>query len=231
MENRFSLALLLPALLVGCAWNKKAPTPTPQGARVVVGTTRPKAPLETPVWIQPVFGTAWKEASTDPATGDFIGGHYVATIVEPGRWATQEEADTLGRSFLRPGENHPLPSPDAVRRKISGASHPSAVSLHNQMPETAAAGTGAPALPPAPAIDPSPVGTDVSPSASFLPGTREIEIRGQLPESGAFSIPTPDGDVVVEFLQHTVRVEYKGQAQEVDRPGEELFRTTLPPDA
>lgn len=70
------------------------------------------APDSKPVWILPVINSGWKPAKVDSRTGDWVGGHYSATVVEDGRWATLEEAELSGKPYILPGETRPvIPTP------------------------------------------------------------------------------------------------------------------------
>ncbi|VVM06259.1 hypothetical protein MAMC_01016 [Methylacidimicrobium cyclopophantes] len=54
-----------------------------------------------PVYMLPVINTGWAKAEVDPKTGQWVGGHYVGTVVDQGHWATLEEAELSGRPFMR----------------------------------------------------------------------------------------------------------------------------------
>lgn len=70
------------------------------------------APDSKPVWILPVINSGWKPAKVDSKTGDWVGGHYSATVVEDGKWATLEEAELSGKPYILPGETRPIiPTP------------------------------------------------------------------------------------------------------------------------
>lgn len=65
-----------------------------------------------PVWVLPIINKGWIPARVDPKTGDWISGHYQATIVQDGYWATQEEAELSGRPYIIAGESSPIiPTP------------------------------------------------------------------------------------------------------------------------
>jgi hypothetical protein len=66
------------------------------------------APDSKPVWVLPVINSGWKPAKVDQKTGDWIGGHYAATVVEDGKWATLEEAELSGKPYVLPGQTRPI---------------------------------------------------------------------------------------------------------------------------
>ena len=64
-----------------------------------------------PVWILPMMNQGWVPARIDPESGDWLGGHYQATIIQEGHWATLEEAEQSGRPYVRSGEGQPIVPP------------------------------------------------------------------------------------------------------------------------
>lgn len=66
------------------------------------------APDSKPVWILPVINSGWQPAKVDRKTGDWVGGHYSATVVEDGKWATLEEAELSGKPYILPGQTRPI---------------------------------------------------------------------------------------------------------------------------
>ncbi len=54
-----------------------------------------------PVYMLPVINTGWVKADVDSKTGQWLGGHYVGTVVDQGHWATLEEAELSGRPYMR----------------------------------------------------------------------------------------------------------------------------------
>jgi hypothetical protein len=96
----------------GCSTQKQRIDPT------IVSTsydyTKPVdiAAQSKPVWVLPVINKGWIPARVDAKTGDWISGHYQATIVQEGYWATQEEAELSGRPYIVAGESSPIiPTP------------------------------------------------------------------------------------------------------------------------
>ncbi len=54
-----------------------------------------------PVYMLPVINTGWAKAEVDSKSGQWVGGHYVGTVVDQGHWATLEEAELSGRPYMR----------------------------------------------------------------------------------------------------------------------------------
>lgn len=105
---------------LGCSAPKQRIDPT------VVSTsydyTKPVdiAAQSKPVWVLPVINKGWIPARVDPKTGDWISGHYQATIVQEGYWATQEEAELSGRPYIVAGDSSPIiPKPTPNGPKVS----------------------------------------------------------------------------------------------------------------
>jgi len=73
-----------------------------------------------PVWVLPVINQGWIPARVDPKTGDWISGHYQATIVQDGYWATQEEAELSGRPYIVAGETTPIVPPPVANVPSTG---------------------------------------------------------------------------------------------------------------
>jgi hypothetical protein len=78
--------------------------------------TRPAeiADQSKPVWVLPLINQGWVPAKVDPKTGDWISGHYTASVIQDGHWATLEEAELAGRPYVIAGEGKPVvPIPTA----------------------------------------------------------------------------------------------------------------------
>ncbi|MFZ5807246.1 MAG: hypothetical protein ACOY3I_08585 [Verrucomicrobiota bacterium] len=113
MKHRIIVLLAMPFLLAGCG--------STQPVRVdptVVSTsydyTKPAdiAAQSRPVWVLPIINKGWIPARVDPRSGDWVSGHYQATIVQDGYWATQEEAELSGRPYILAGDSTPIiPAP------------------------------------------------------------------------------------------------------------------------
>ncbi|MES2309995.1 MAG: hypothetical protein V4507_14165 [Verrucomicrobiota bacterium] len=100
--------------LVGCS-SQPAPVSIDPAA-VVQKNYNYSAPADIdrqskPVWILPMMSQGWIPAKIDSQTGDWVGGHYQATIIQEGHWATLEEAEQSGRPFVRSGEGQPIVPP------------------------------------------------------------------------------------------------------------------------
>lgn len=201
--------------LAGCAslngltrWIRPEAPPKPQPSRVVTGSTVPSG--NEPVWIKPVLGKTWVGPQTAD-DGSFVGGHYIATVVEPGRWATQEEAELSGRSFLRTEYSQPIlpePPPENLPPRFESLPAASVASLGNQMPRQ------------------SPVSRqsqETLPSADYYEKTNEVVIRGIPSGTGAYSVQTPKGPVLLRHQGNELLVEYGGKTHrhsvaEMDSP-------------
>lgn len=73
-----------------------------------------------PVWILPKTTMGWAKGGVDRRTGDWHSGEYVGTIVEPGHWATLEEAELGTQPYIIAGENQPI-VPEQTRAAPSTA--------------------------------------------------------------------------------------------------------------
>jgi hypothetical protein len=81
-----------------------------------------------PVYILPVINHGWVKAQVDPKTGQWVGGHYVGTIVDQGHWATLEEAELSGRPYMK-AENGQVIVPDPVQRNPGNSESPVEIDL------------------------------------------------------------------------------------------------------
>lgn len=102
-------------MLTGCSIleQKKsdpAATVTPSTLSTSYDYTKPDdiARQSKPVWILPRTTSGWKKAVADDASGEWRSGQYVAKIIEPGRWATLEEAELAGKPYIVPGDDKPV---------------------------------------------------------------------------------------------------------------------------
>lgn len=110
------LSVTLAISLAGCETfpqKKKAELPqtvTPQTLGTSYDYTKPGdiSRQSKPVWILPRTTSGWKKAVADDAGGEWRSGQYVAKIIEPGRWATLEEAELSGKPYIIPGEDRPV---------------------------------------------------------------------------------------------------------------------------
>ncbi len=101
--------------LLGCASTSSEPVRIDPGA-VIQKNYDYSAPADIdrqskPVWILPMMNQGWVPAKIDPQSGDWMGGHYQATIIQEGHWATLEEAEQSGRPYIRSGEGQPIVPP------------------------------------------------------------------------------------------------------------------------
>ena len=101
--------------LIGCTSTNPEPVRIDPAA-VVQGNYDYSPPADIdrqskPVWILPMMTQGWIPAKIDSQTGDWVGGHYQATIIQEGHWATLEEAEQSGRPYVRSGEGQPIIPP------------------------------------------------------------------------------------------------------------------------
>ncbi len=107
-----ALGLSLLVFVVGCSGGRKV-----QVDPTVVATsydyTKPAdiSAQSKPVWVLPIINKGWIPARVDPDTGDWVSGHYQATIIQDGYWATQEEAELSGRPYILAGDSVPVVPP------------------------------------------------------------------------------------------------------------------------
>lgn len=139
MKKKVKILLALPLLLLplsGCESQPVRIDPT------VVSTsydyTKPAdiAAQSKPVWVLPIINKGWIPARIDPRTGDWISGHYQATIVQDGYWATQEEAELSGRPYILAGDSTPIiPTPvsDGAANKGGGGAELQLATMNKRM--------------------------------------------------------------------------------------------------
>lgn len=124
--------------LIGCAHH---PTPIPvDPAAVIQKNYDYSAPADInrqskPVWILPIINQGWVPARIDPKTGDWLGGHYQATIIQDGHWATLEEAEQSGRPFIRSGEGAPIIPPLSAPGSSQGGAELDLAHLESRITE------------------------------------------------------------------------------------------------
>jgi hypothetical protein len=176
------------------------------------------APDSKPVWVLPVINSGWKPARVDRKTGEWIGGHYSATVVEEGKWATLEEAELSGKPYILPGQTRPvIPTPlkdqsasstgelnaTTLEQKMArleklerdsrlGSSTPSSTSLANQ--------AAIPTLPPVKTVPPTSV-RDTGSQGTRKPATSPMKIPGlttDTPPSRAVEGPEKSPSVLLD---------------------------------
>ncbi|MDD2708702.1 MAG: hypothetical protein PHV34_12005 [Verrucomicrobiae bacterium] len=106
--------IALATLVAGCAGSRPTVAVTPSVLSHSFDYSRPPdiAGQSKPVWILPTIVQGWVPARADPKTGEWIGGHYTATVTEDGHWATLEEAQLGGKPHVLAGDGKavvPLP--------------------------------------------------------------------------------------------------------------------------
>jgi hypothetical protein len=111
MEIKPQLSLALCALLAaGCAghktrqgvsFTKDEPPPTVQAP----SNPPPCEAGDRPVWVLPVFSTGYVAGAANQTSDVYVGPHSVTSMVEPGHWASQEEAELQGKPYVSPSSN------------------------------------------------------------------------------------------------------------------------------
>lgn len=103
--TKLKFLVVLPVVfLFGCVTQKKTALPIdPALIQNSYDYTKPYDVYnkDKPAYILPIVNTGWTKARVDPKTGQWIGGHYVGTVIDPGHWATLEEAELSGKPYLR----------------------------------------------------------------------------------------------------------------------------------
>lgn len=125
-----SVTLLLACCSINaCSYSRHALSYIGIGPRVVSTNydyTRPVdiAKRNKPVWILPKTNVGWVKGYVDKVKGDWHSGEYVGTIIEPGHWATLEEAELSGQPYIVAGENRSI-LPEPVHNPDAGDAAPS----------------------------------------------------------------------------------------------------------
>ncbi len=108
--TQFGLFFLAGTFLAGCAGGRPpAMVVDPATVTQSYDYTKPveAAGKSRPVYVLPNVSYGWMPAKVDEQN-QWIGGHYVATVVEPGHWATLEEAEISGRPYVFAGGGKPI---------------------------------------------------------------------------------------------------------------------------
>ena len=105
------LFTLLALLFAGCASQSGKPSPSlskesPPPAPMVQAPSSPppRQAGDRPVWVLPVFSTGYVAGAANQSDV-YVGPHSVTSMVEPGHWASQEEAELQGKPYLIPSSN------------------------------------------------------------------------------------------------------------------------------
>jgi hypothetical protein len=161
METKPLPTLALCALLVcGCAGHKakqgisytkdEPPPPTVQAP----SSPPPREAGDRPVWVLPVFSTGYVAGAANQTSDVYVGPHSVTSMVEPGHWASQEEAELQGKPYVSPSSNrivYPDTQSSETLRKGSGEME---VAAPNRRPISTASADSSPS--PAPQTMPTP---------------------------------------------------------------------------
>ena len=186
MEIKSKLFFTLLALLAaGCASQSRKPSPSlskenpPLPPMVQAPSSPPPRQAgDRPVWVLPVFSTGYVAGAANESDV-YVGPHSVTSMVEPGHWASQEEAELQGKPYLIPSSNRIVypgtGSSDPLRRGAgemdvaASTQRPirTASSNTNATPETTPAPTpGNQTEPPLPSDSPTPQSMPELPSTS-----------------------------------------------------------------
>ncbi|CAI9085749.1 hypothetical protein A7K73_07920 [Candidatus Methylacidiphilum fumarolicum] len=121
-----TLCALAVCFVLGCVSQKKTAMPIdPALIQNSYDYTKPYDVYDRskPAYVLPVINTGWAKAKVDPKTGQWIGGHYVGTVIDPGHWATLEEAELSGKPYIRADNGQmivPNPNEDNPPSKDKG---------------------------------------------------------------------------------------------------------------
>jgi hypothetical protein len=190
MEINLLPSLALCALLAtGCAghkatqeasYTKEAPPPPTVQAP---SSPPPRNAGDRPVWVLPVFSTGYVAGAANPTSDVYVGAHSVTSMVEPGHWASQEEAELQGKPYVSPSSNrivYPETQSSETLRRGSGEMDvaaptrrpiASAGSSSSPPPETSPKPTPAPRSEPSSTPSPAPEDMPDLPSATPAPSS------------------------------------------------------------
>lgn len=189
--KRLGFVLLGALLLCSCAMLEKPEVVGPSFATAKGG---PPAGFSDPVWILPEIRTA--DVMPEGDETEWRSGYQTATVVEPGRWSTREEAELLGVTYIDPNRGNTI-VPEAVP-----ASAPSqtlnATTLSQELVEladrqggggTSTAGSSDVTSVPSTALVPT-FNVDAAPAPSPVPPMPSAPLEAS-PESTPPSLPSP----------------------------------------
>ena len=139
LSNTMPILVLSSLLFSGCASlsnlgkKQEAVRVTPETLGTSYDYTKPGDidKQSKPVYILPQVTGGWKKAKVDDANGEWHSGQYVAKVIEPGHWATLEEAELSGKPYLDPGKGN-KPIIPIVPRDISQTGEVSVTSIEQK---------------------------------------------------------------------------------------------------
>lgn len=251
--------LLSASLLAGCVTTK--PDTISDGASET-GTeskTRSSAPYSShsnevkPVYILPRFEEGFVPPGINDQ-GEYHGGYTVVTQVEPGRMATQDEAEQMGLPYIISGRDATIPTPMAaggppqelnattVAQKLAGVNAPSQQSVSNQVPRTNTTPPPQSAQNPPPLddIDPAPTmlpglnSTSSKPSSKRAPSAQYNKKRKTLTilpggkDGDNYQIPTPRGPVGLSYQDGQVLIVFDKKTTSTAAPTNKPITIQLP---
>jgi hypothetical protein len=188
------LFTLLALLAAGCASQSGKPSPslTKESPPLPPMVQAPSSPPprqagDRPVWVLPVFSTGYVAGAANESDV-YVGPHSVTSMVEPGHWASREEAELQGKPYLIPSSNRIVypgtGSSDTLRR---GAGEMDVAASTRRPIRTASSNTNAtPETTPAPTPTPGNQTEPPLPSDSPMPQTMpELPSTSPTPTSAA----------------------------------------------
>jgi hypothetical protein len=231
-----SLALCI-LFAAGCAGHKvkqegsytkdEPPPPTVQAP----SSPPPRDAGDRPVWVLPVFSTGYVAGAANQTSDVYVGAHSVTSMVEPGHWASQEEAELQGKPYVSPSSNrivYPETQSSETLRRGSGEMDvaaptrrpiASADSTPSQTPETPPRPTPAPRSEPSVAPSPSPEDMPDLPSATPSPSssrssTGQFQIVSNTPSELIFRGGQVGEDYSVDLANgKKVEIKYLSQTE------------------
>lgn len=242
----FALCALLAA---GCAghkvkqatsYTKDAPPPPPTVQ--APSSPPPREAGDRPVWVLPVFSTGYVAGAANQSSDVYVGPHSVTSMVEPGHWASQEEAELQGKPYVSPSSNrivYPETQSSETLGKGSGEMDvaastrrplASADSGPSPVPEMLPKPTPAPRNEPSSTPGPTPEEMPELPSSTPSPSSsRSSTSQFQVVSNTASELVFRGGQVGEEYSVHLangkkVQIHYLSQT-EVKLTADEASRT------
>ena len=190
------LFALLALLAAGCASQRTKPEsfytkegpPTPPMVQAP-SSPPPREAGERPVWVLPVFSTGYVAGAANESDV-YVGPHSVTSMVEPGHWASQEEAELQGKPYLMPSTGrivYPGTGSSETLRRGAGemevaASTRRPIRTADSSPTATPEPTPTPSTQPEPALpseSPTPQNMPELPSANPTPPSADATPAGQ----------------------------------------------------
>ena len=230
--------MVINLFLGGCAYSIHSPFSKTSSCidrsgrydRVSAPMTGQDASSSRPVYILPVITKHYVHPHTDTGTGEWIGGYTSATVVEQGKFATQEEAEHLGKKYITPDNNAfptvPMPSngqelnATTLAQKLASFND---TSLNNQI-----AGGHISSLPPNEKLKSVKETSSGNIKVNFIVAKNALRIFPGGSDGDSFSVVTPKGPAKLKYDNGLVIIEFRGQEQSVKQPSEGPVIVLLP---